>query len=308
MDHRPTFKVTFLCPRYWGYWLLPLALSIVVLIPLRWRDPWLAACGRYLGRRLLRPRQRASVNLCYCFPQWSEDYREQILDQMFATAAQVAIAMVELAVRSRSYLLTRIQIVGENHLTTLQQQGKPILFFVPHVWGIDFAAVTLAALGLPMAAMIKPHPNPLIEWLSSRTRLRFGGRLYTRQQGLKPWTRAVRNGYLGYYLPDEDHGTDKSEFVDFFATYKATLPVLAPLAKICRAEVLPLLPVYKTQQGAFELQIFPPMDFSTANTPNAVARQLNQVIETLITPYPEQYLWVLKLLKTRKPRESMPYE
>ncbi|VFS58490.1 Lipid A biosynthesis (KDO)2-(lauroyl)-lipid IVA acyltransferase [Raoultella planticola] len=50
-------------------------------------------------------------------------------------------------------------------------------------------------------------------------------------------SRSAR-GYWGYYLPDQDHGAEHSEFVDFFATYKATLPAIGRLMKVCRARVV----------------------------------------------------------------------
>ena len=39
---------------------------------------------------------------------------------------------------------------------------------------------------------------------------------------------------MGYYLPDEDFGAEQSVFVDFFATYKATLPGLNKMAKLAK--------------------------------------------------------------------------
>ncbi len=62
-------------------------------------------------------------------------------------------------------------------------------------------------------------------------RRRFGGRLHARNDGIKPFIQSVRQGYWGYYLPDQDHGPEHSEFVDFFATYKATLPAIGRLMK-----------------------------------------------------------------------------
>lgn len=304
---RAAFKYCFLYPHYWGHWLLFLLLGLLAWVPPRWRDPLIGACGRCLGRWCRRPRQRATVNLCCCFPQWSVVHREQVLDQMFSTAAQVMVAIAELGVRSPSYLLSRIRISGREHLEQARQQGRPLIFMVPHGWGIDVAAVTLAAAGLPMAAMFKPHPDPLVDWLWNRIRLRFGGRLHPRQQGLKPFIQSVRSGYIGYYLPDQDHGAEKSEFVDFFATYKATLPLLIPLAKACRASVIPLFPVYKAEEGLFELALRPALEEPLDLEPVAAARRMNQEIEALVMPHPEQYLWVLKLLKTRKPGDPALY-
>ena len=44
----------------------------------------------------------------------------------------------------------------------------------------------------------------------------------------------VRKGEMGYYLPDEDFGAEQSIFVDFFGTYKATLPGLNKMANFLK--------------------------------------------------------------------------
>ncbi|MBE4663955.1 hypothetical protein IC579_21680, partial [Escherichia coli] len=55
-------------------------------------------------------------------------------------------------------------------------------------------------------------------------------------------------------------------------------------------------------------QHHPPMDACIASADNkTIARQMNKTVEILVGPHPEQYVWVLKLLKTRKSNEADPY-
>ncbi|MCC3262966.1 hypothetical protein LLE87_32880 [Paenibacillus polymyxa] len=39
-----------------------------------------------------------------------------------------------------------------------------------------------------------------------------------------------------------------------------------------------------------------------------MARRMNEEVEVLVGPHKEQYTWILKLLKTRKPGETEPYK
>ena len=115
-------------------------------------------------------------------------------------------------------------------------------------------------------------------------------------------------GYWGYYLPDQDHGPEYSEFADFFATYKATLPIIGRLMNISQAMIIPLFPVYDEKKHLLTIEIRPPMDACIASADNKmIARQMNKTVEILVGPHPEQYVWVLKLLKTRKSNEADPY-
>ena len=39
-----------------------------------------------------------------------------------------------------------------------------------------------------------------------------------------------------------------------------------------------------------------------------IARRMNEEVEIFVGPHPEQYTWILKLLKTRKPGDIKPYK
>ena len=82
---------------------------------------------------------------------------------------------------------------------------------------------------------------------------------------------------MGYYLPDEDFGAEQSVFVDFFATYKATLPGLNKMAKLAKAVVIPMFPRYNAKNGKYEMEIRPPMQLS--DDPEQSARAMNEEIE-----------------------------
>ncbi|MEW5188074.1 lauroyl-Kdo(2)-lipid IV(A) myristoyltransferase, partial [Citrobacter freundii] len=41
---------------------------------------------------------------------------------------------------------------------------------------------------------------------------------------------------------------------------------------------------------------------------HTIARRMNEEVEIFVTPHVEQYTWILKLLKTRKPGEIEPYK
>ena len=103
---------------------------------------------------------------------------------------------------------------------------------------------------------------------------------------------------MGYFLPDEDFGEELSVYVDFFATEKATLPGLNKMARVANAVVIPMFTTYQAKKGVYQMEILPPLEFS--GTPEQSAREMNKVIEYFVTKSPEQYVWILRLLKTRR--------
>ena len=298
VGYQPRFSWTFLKPQYWGIWLAMLLLAALAFVPFRLRDKLASKIGGIVGRKAKKQRHRAQVNLRYCFPDWTEQQREQVIDQMFATVAQVMLGIGEIALRSKKHLQQRSEFIGLEHIRQAREAGYNIILMVPHGWAIDASGIILHTHGMPMTSMYNPHRNPLVDWLWTAARQRFGGKMHARQNGIKPFLSAVRAGEMGYYLPDEDYGEELSVYADFFATYKATLPGLNKMAKLAKAVVIPMFPRYNAQRGKYEMEIHPAMDLP--EQAELSARAMNAEIESFVTPAPEQYVWILQLLRTRK--------
>ncbi|HCO2143048.1 TPA: lauroyl-Kdo(2)-lipid IV(A) myristoyltransferase, partial [Escherichia coli] len=298
----------YLSPVYWSTWFLLGMIAGISMFPPSFRDPVLAKIGRWAGRLSKKARRRATINLSLCFPEKSDTEREIIVDKMFSTALQSIVMMAELAIRGPEKFQKRVFWKGLEILEEIRHNNRNVIFLVPHGWSVDIPAMLLAAQGKKMAAMFHQQRNPVIDYVWNSVRRKFGGRLHAREDGIKPFIQSVRQGYWGYYLPDQDHGPEYSEFADFFATYKATLPIIGRLMNISQAMIIPLFPVYDEKKHLLTIEIRPPMDACIASADNKmIARQMNKTVEILVGPHPEQYVWVLKLLKTRKSNEADPY-
>ncbi|UVK76972.1 MAG: myristoyl-acyl carrier protein-dependent acyltransferase [Sodalis sp. Fse] len=304
----PTFKKAFYLPRYWGVWLGIGCLAIAAWGPPRFRDPVLGAIGRTIGRLAKKARFRAQVNLAYCLPELTVEQRERIIDEMFACVPQSTALMAELSCRNPKRVMDRVCWHGDELLTQFRAQGRNVIFLVPHGWAVDVPAMLMAARGQKIAAMFHNQRNELVDYMWNKVRRRFGGRMHARNDGIKPFISSVRQGYWGYYLPDQDYGAEQSEFVSFFATYKATLPAIGRLMKVCRATIIPLFPVYNGKTSQLNIHILQPMDDLIRADNVTTARRMNEEMEKLVRPNLEQYTWVLKLLKTRKPGDANPYK
>ncbi|HFR6295788.1 TPA: lauroyl-Kdo(2)-lipid IV(A) myristoyltransferase [Shigella flexneri] len=304
----PEFKKNYLSPVHWSTWFLLGMIAGISMFPPSFRDPVLAKIGRWAGRLSKKARRRATINLSLCFPEKSDTEREIIVDKMFATALQSIVMMAELAIRGPEKFQKRVFWKGLEILEEIRYNNRNVIFLVPHGWSVDIPAMLLAAQGEKMAAMFHQQRNPVIDYVWNSVRRKFGGRLHSREDGIKPFIQSVRQGYWGYYLPDQDHGPEYSEFADFFATYKATLPIIGRLMNISQAMIIPLFPVYDEKKHFLTIEVRPPMDACIASADNKmIARQMNKTVEILVGSHPEQYIWVLKLLKTRKSNEADPY-
>ncbi|MZQ17103.1 lauroyl-Kdo(2)-lipid IV(A) myristoyltransferase, partial [Escherichia coli] len=65
--------------------------------------------------------------------------------------------------------------------------------------------------------------------------------------------------------------------------------------------------VYNSKTHQLNIHILPPLNVPYDASNAIIARQINMVVENCVYNNIEQYTWILKLLKTRKPGENEPY-
>ncbi|MCG9650421.1 lauroyl-Kdo(2)-lipid IV(A) myristoyltransferase [Vibrio brasiliensis] len=298
--HNPTFEWSFLHPKHWGTWIGIFFAALFAFMPYRWRDSLARKLSVFAVKKNGRVVRRARVNLEYCFPEKSEQERQEILEETFVKAAQYLLGYSEFLVRSTKHNQSRGVMIGEENILPLLDAGENVIILAPHAWAVDYPAVMLAAKGYKVTTIMKPQRNPIGDWLMQVQRMQYGGRIFAREAGVKPFVRSIKDGYLGYWLPDEDFGPANSVFVPFFATEKATLKGFGKMARLSKAKVVPILPAYNDKTGKYEVHILPALENFPTGDEETDARAMNQAIEDLVRPRPEQYMWNLSLLKTRR--------
>ncbi|OBT10097.1 lipid A biosynthesis (KDO)2-(lauroyl)-lipid IVA acyltransferase [Vibrio sp. UCD-FRSSP16_10] len=298
--YNPKFKWQFLSPKYWTTWLgilFAIPFSFLPLTLHRWLS---SVAAKKIMSKTRGQAHRARVNLSYCYPQMPESQREGIIFNMLTTAGSYLMRFPLLTLRSRKWLAKNTVVNGLEHFIKLKDENQSVIFLVPHTWSVDVFAMLLASKGYPICTMVKSQKNELSEWAMSKQRKHYGGRLYERSGGIKPFIKAINDGYTGYFLPDQDHGPKKSVFVKFCATTKATLPVMGFLAKATKSKVIPIWTEFNTNSGKFEIDVYPALEALPTESPEEDAIAMNQFIEQCCEDKPEQYMWNLKLLLSQK--------
>ncbi|NIP73526.1 MAG: lysophospholipid acyltransferase family protein [Gammaproteobacteria bacterium] len=307
-DYLPRLRAATLSPRHWIAWL-----GVGLLWVLTWM-PWpvRAAVALPLGEldyRLSRKRRGiADVNLVMCFPHLSQEQRRNMLRRHFHCRMRSALDYGVLWWGSARRIRRVVRVRGDQHFRKYHEKGRPVILLTAHSLGLDFGAAVLTTR-VPGVGLVKRARNPVADWLIQRGRTRFNARLVLREIGLRPVVRAVRRGWFFYYLPDEDMGgRGTTVFAPFFGQPAATLTALGRLAQMCDAVVVPTYTYYVPGTGRYEHRMFPALeDFPTGDAERD-ARRMNQELEKLIGLAPEQYMWTMRLFKTRPPGESTVYE
>lgn len=293
-------------PRFWPTWIAVGLVSVFYQLPHTLRDSIAALLARLFFRPYTKQIVTARINLKLCFPQWSDTRVEEFLQEYFVRYIQVLAQSPALWWSSGERLWNRLDVRGLAYLGNLQAERKPIILLFNHALALDFAAVGLATR-FPLHGIYKPFDNVVIEWLFRRSRERFGSALVTRGQSMRSTMRALSAGELLVYLCDEDFGAQKSVFAPFFNQPKATLTMLPKLARVSGAKVVPVYSYYDTTTSKIVVEILPQLNDYPCDDEQQNALYLNQVLERMIEICPEQYLWKLRLFRTRPDGVSSHY-
>ena len=297
--YNPKFHRGLLHPRYWATWFGIGIAVICAFLPYKLRDNIAVKLAKIAVKIKSKPLTRAIINTYECYPNLTENERNRLLLSTYTNAACSVLSFAVLLVRSKEYVENRSKFIGEQYLQQELDKGHNLILLVPHTWAIDYPGVILASRGIHVAAMMKKQRNPVIDWLMNEQRLKYGGRTHERNDGVKPFIKSIREGYVGYYLPDEDHGPQHSVFVPFMATEKATLTGLGKLARLSKATVLPVIPYYDRHTGTYVIDVQEPLENFPTGNEETDARMMNERIERFVEKHPDQYMWILNILRSR---------
>ncbi|MGE0079869.1 MAG: lipid A biosynthesis acyltransferase [Thiohalomonadaceae bacterium] len=298
------FSWRFLHPRYLGAWLAVGALRLIALLPGRWRLALASRLGDLAYERNAKRRTIVEINLAMCFPEKSAQERAELARGFFRQFMQTQLDYGLLWWGSGRAIDARITVEGEEHLRPHVEAGRPVILLTGHHVAVDFAGIAINRR-YKATSMFKRLRDPVLDWFVARGRTRQGGLMFERNDNMRPLVRLIRNGYLFYYMPDEDLGPEKSVFAPFFGVPAATLTALGKLTRLCGAVVVPFMAYHR--DGRYVARLFPALENYPTGDDVTDATAMNRALEDMIRLDPTQYVWSLRLFQTRPDGLPDPY-
>jgi KDO2-lipid IV(A) lauroyltransferase len=280
--------------------------SVVSTLPERAAD----AFGRNAGNILYRLGVRRNVveeNLRIAFPRESDEWLERTARASYEHLGREVAAMLRLSKLDGAAVVERTRVVGWDRIEHALSLGRGALLVTGHYGNWEIAAASVAARGVPIAAIVRRQANRLVDERVQQLRRKLG--VETIYQGEAPALvpRILRaNGVVGI-VGDQD-ARRSGIFVPFFGRPASTHrgPALFALrfgAAIVSAisRRLPGRDVRYDVTAEFVDQVSSGnLDHDVQALTTELARRLEQEIRVA----PEQYFWFHKRWKTRPPGDS----
>jgi len=285
-----------------------------LLIALLWLLHWLplpilgrigSGVGWLMYYAIPKRRKIALTNLRLCMPELSEAARRDIAMRHFQGYSRSILerSLIWWAPVPRLRRLIHI----EPAVPQAEMESGPTILLCPHFVCLDVAGV--AARVIPLSTIYSPQKNKAFDDLLRYGRERFGPvRLFTREAGVKPILRALRDGLPYFMLPDMDFGEKDAAFVPFFGIPAATLTALGRLSAATGAKVIPVVATFLPNYQGYRVVFYPAWDDYPGEDMIAATRRMNAFIEERVRENPAEYFWTHKRFKTRPPGEPSLYD
>lgn len=273
--------------------------------------PLLGRIGVGIGSLLfvfMRKRRHITLtNLQLCMPHLSRAERLHLARSHFQYFARSVLERSILWWASPARLTRLIQVVSPVPIQDMM--NRPTIFLCPHFVCLEVAGVAIT-MQAPACSIYTKQRNKIFDAALRKGRLRFTpdeNNLLSREAGVKPIIRAMKNGRAFLMLPDMDFGVRDSIFINFFGVPAATLTSPARLVSATDGQIIPVVTRFLPHYQGWQVIFYPPWDNYPDFDINIATRRMNAFIEERVLESPAEYFWSHKRFKTRPDGEKNVY-
>jgi Kdo2-lipid IVA lauroyltransferase/acyltransferase len=189
-----------------------------------------------------------------------------------------------------------IRTEGLEHYLAARDRGKGVLVLTGHLGAWELSSFYHSLMGYRL-------DNKLLDEFVNGIRCMHGNSVLHKDDFARGLMTAMRKGETVGILMDTNMTPPQGVFARFFGIEACTASGLAHVALKTGAAVLPGFMLWEPPEKRYVLHFGPPMEFArTGRTKEdvlAATQQCNDVLESWIRRYSDQWLWIHRRWKTR---------
>ena len=267
---------------------------LVSLIPVRWAGALGAGLGRAAYLFDTRHRLIAMRNLNRVYPERDEAWKKRIARESLAELGRTTFELPHVFLRSKDFLLSRIEVEGEKDFRAAMQEGKGVILTACHHSNWELGALSFSMLGYASDIIYRPIRQDAVDSVLIGFRERFGATMQSRHDGLRWLPRALKQGHCIAVMIDQhlSNGTP----VPFLGHAGNTTTLPAIFAGKYHTPVFGAMLHRVGRQFRFKMRFWPiPMPALTASGKPDEVRAMQTVCDSFapaIHEHPELWLWI----------------
>ncbi len=258
-----------------------------------------------VGYRLtIRQRRIAWESLNIAFGNTKSDTEKKwIMKKCFENLGKGMIELIYFMAHPEM-IKERVFFEGKENLDKAFGLGRGVIGISAHFGNFPLMLLRMAQEGYDTSAIIRPTHDKEIEEYFQRMRTQLGLKtIYSHPRSVCVNTSLKKlreNAFL--FIPlDQNFGSGRGVFVDFFGQKAATATGPVVFARRTKAPVIPIFTV-RQKDDTHKIIIEEPVELELDNSEEALVRdvgQITKIIERYIRQYPEEWGWMHRRWKSR---------
>jgi KDO2-lipid IV(A) lauroyltransferase len=293
------------------YWLV-----VAVARTLGWLPRWLArvlagALAWAVYRAMGRLRRVGERNLSLALPELLPEARKDVLRSLYRHLGWHLVEFCRMPRYTRANTQRWIRFDGLEHYLAAEALGRGVLVLTGHLGAWELSSFYHSLMGHPMGMVIRRLDNRRLDEFVNSIRCMHGNRVLHKDDFARGLLTAMHEGGTVGILMDTNMTPPQGEFVKFFGITACTASGLARVALKTGAAVLPGFMLWEPAEKKYVLHFGTQLHFDQTGETEAdvlaATQKCNDVLESWIRRYPDQWLWIHRRWKTRPPGESPLY-
>jgi KDO2-lipid IV(A) lauroyltransferase len=293
------------------YWLVVVVARVLGAMP-RWLARLLAqGLAWIVYHGMSRLRRVGERNLALAMPDLPTSERDTILRSVYRYLGWQLVEFCRMPRYTRENTQNLLRTDGLEHFLAAEALGRGVLVLTGHLGAWELSSFYHSLMGHPMGMVIRRLDNRRLDEFVNGIRCLHGNRVLHKDDFARGLLTAMHEGSTVGILMDTNMTPPQGEFVKFFGVPACTASGLARIALKTGAAVLPGFILWEPAEGKYVLHFGSQLHFSQTGDSEtdvlAATQKCNDVLESWIRRYPEQWLWIHRRWKTRPPGEPALY-
>jgi KDO2-lipid IV(A) lauroyltransferase len=263
----------------------------------------------YLG--LVRLRRVGERNLGLALPELPSKTKKRILRHVFRNLGWQLVEFCRLPRYTAENTRGWIRTEGLEHFAAAKARGRGVLVLTGHLGAWELSSFYHSLMGHPMGMVIRRLDNRMLDDYVNGIRCLHGNQVLHKDDFARGLLHAMRAGETVGILMDTNMTPPQGVFVRFFGITACTASGLARVALKTGAAVVPGFLVWQPGERQYVLHFGPELRLTRSEDHEAdilaATQQCNDVLESWIRRYPDQWLWIHRRWKTRPPGKPAIY-
>lgn len=254
-----------------------------------------------LGFTLLRRERRKAIDhVGLAFPDSSPAERERIVREMFRHLGCSLFEICWIPNLDPDKLAASTRFENIEHLHQALEGGRGVLLFTAHCGNWEWLGASLAIAEFPINTIAREMDDSRLNEFIMSTRALHGLRTIERGSEMsgRAILQALRSGGILAMLIDQNIVAENVE-VDFFG--QPALTPVGPARLAIRSGAAAIAGFIERRDGIQHIRFEAPVFTSRDDDPGELTRLMTEAIERQVRKRPEQWVWMHKRWRKRKP-------